>query len=135
MYRAAIELQIPFHDLDPVNIVWHGNYAKYFEQARCELLERFNYSYDEMRTSGYLWPIVDLQVRYIKPLIFKQRVCVEAILKEWEYRLKIDYLITDAVTKQRLTKGSTVQVAVDMKTRELCLMSPRVLLERLGVQS
>jgi len=134
-YRAAIELQIPFHDLDPVNIVWHGNYAKYFELARCELLEQFNYGYDAMRESGYLWPVIDLQVRYVKPIIFKQKIRVEAVLKEWEYRLKIDYLITDLATRQRLTKGATIQVAVDMKTRELCLASPNVLLERLGVAS
>lgn len=134
-YRAAIELQIPFHDLDPVNVVWHGNYAKYFELARCELLDKFNYGYDAMRASGYLWPIVDLQVRYIKPLLFKQRVRVEAVLKEWEYRLKIDYVIRDVATQRRLTKGSTSQVAVHAATQELCLMSPAVLFERLGVDT
>ena len=135
MYQAAIELQIPFHDLDPVNIVWHGNYAKYFEQARCELLDKFNYGYNEMRASGYLWPVIDLRIRYIKPLLFKQHIRVEAVLKEWEYRLKIDYLIRDVATQQRLTKGSTVQVAVDAATKELCLMSPRILFERLGVDA
>lgn len=132
-YHAAIELQIPFHDLDPLSVVWHGNYAQYFEQARCELLEQFNYGYEQMRASGYLWPIIDLQIRYIKPLVFKQRIQVTAVLKEWEYRLKIDYVIRDALTQQRLTKGSTVQVAVDMATQELCIMSPTVLFERLGV--
>ena len=131
---AQVEIEIPFYDLDSVNIVWHGNYAKYFELARCALLEKFDYGYDAMRTSGYIWPIIDLQVRYIKAITFKQRIVVEAVLKEWEYRLKIDYLIRDAQTQMRLTRGSTVQVAVDMKTRELCLMSPPVLFERLGVE-
>ena len=131
---AVVELQIPFHDLDPVNIVWHGNYAKYFEHARCALLEQFNYNYDEMRTSGYIWPIIDLHVRYIKPLYFKQRIKVQASLKEWEYRLKIDYLITDADTGTRLAKGSSVQVAVDSSTKEMCLLSPRILFERLGLE-
>lgn len=133
-FRAAIEIEIPFYDLDPVDIVWHGNYAKYFEQARCVLLDKINYGYNAMRASGYVWPVIELQVRYIKPLVFQQRVRVEALLKEWEYRLKIDYLITDVATGKRLTKGSTVQVAVDSATRELCLVSPRVLLDRLGVQ-
>lgn len=131
--KAQIEIEIPFYDLDSVNIVWHGNYPKYFELARCALLENFDYGYDAMRASGYIWPIIDLQVRYIKAITFKQRIIVEATLKEWEYRLKIDYLIRDAKTQARLTKGSTVQVAVDVGTRELCLMSPAILLERLGV--
>jgi acyl-CoA thioester hydrolase len=131
---AAIELSIPFHDLDPVNIVWHGNYAKYFEQARCALLATFNYNYDEMRASGYIWPVIDLHIRYIKPLRFKQQVRVTATLKEWEYRLKIDYLISDLLTGMRIAKGSSVQVAVDASTQEMCLLSPRILFERLGVE-
>jgi acyl-CoA thioester hydrolase len=131
-WQAEVEIEIPFYDLDSVNIVWHGNYPKYFELARCALLEKCNYGYNEMRESGYIWPIIDLQIRYIKPLVFKQRIVVDAVLKEWEYRLKIDYLIRDAATQARLTKGSTTQVAVDMKTKELCLMSPTILFERLG---
>lgn len=131
---AEIELLIPFHDLDPVNIVWHGNYAKYFEQARCALLQGFDYNYDQMRASGYLWPVIDLHMRYIKPLHFNQKVRVKASLKEWEYRLKIDYLISDVATGMRLAKGSSIQVAVDAATKEMCLLSPRVLFERLGLE-
>jgi acyl-CoA thioester hydrolase len=86
-----------------------------------------------MRDSGYIWPIIDLQVRYIKAITFKQRIIVEATLKEWEYRLKIDYLIRDAKTQARLTKGTTIQVAVDAANKELCLVSPTILLEKLGV--
>lgn len=129
---ARIAMTVPFHDLDPVGIVWHGNYAKYFEVARCSLLAQFNYNYDEMRVSGFLWPVIDLHVRYIKPLRFNQQVWVQAGLREWEYRLAIDYLITDAVSGARLTKGRTVQVAVNATTHEMCLMSPPVLSERLG---
>ncbi len=131
---AEIELLIPFHDLDPVNIVWHGNYAKYFEQARCALLQQFDYNYDQMRASGYIWPVIDLHMRYIKPLHFNQKVRVKASLKEWEYRLKIDYLISDVATGVRLAKGSSIQVAVESATKEMCLMSPRVLFKRLGLE-
>jgi len=129
---AAVEIEIPFHDLDPAGIVWHGNYAKYFEIARCALLQSFDYNYDRMMESGYLWPVVDLRVRYVQMIRFQQRIKVQATLREWEYRMLIDYLITDAVTGTRLTKGSTVQVAVDRQTHELCLMSPRILFDKLG---
>ena len=36
---AEVEIEIPFHDVDSMKIVWHGNYAKYFEIARCALFE------------------------------------------------------------------------------------------------
>jgi acyl-CoA thioester hydrolase len=130
---ATVEIVVPFHDLDPVGIVWHGNYAKYFELARCELLKGFDYNYDRMLESGYLWPVIDLRIRYVQMLRFEQRVRVTATLREWEYRMVIDYLVVDAVSGARMTKGQTVQVAVEAKSNELCLMSPPVLFEKLGV--
>ena len=130
--ETEVLIQIPFHDLDPLNIVWHGNYARYFEVARCALLDQVHYNYDHMRASGYAWPVIDLHVRYVKPLRFNQQVKVRARIVEWEYRLKLDYLITDAGSGERLAKGETAQVAVDVKTMEMCLMSPDVLFEKLG---
>ena len=133
LYQAEITLEIPFHDLDPAGYVWHGHYAKYLELARCELLKQFDYNYDAMTRSGFFWPVVDLQLRFIKPLRFNDRVIVHAALAEWEYRLRIEYLIRSAADGQRLTKASTVQVAVNAATGEMCLRSPDILFERLGV--
>jgi acyl-CoA thioester hydrolase len=131
--QHEVEIEIPFHDCDPANIVWHGNYARYFEVARCALLETLNYNYDHMRESGYAWPLIDFQARFVKPLRFKQKARVRARIVEWEYRLKIDYLISDSLSGERLCKGSTAQVAVDIASGEMRLMSPDILLQRLGV--
>ncbi len=131
--QIEVPLTIPFHDVDMIGVVWHGHYAKYFEIARCALLERLGYGYDAMRESGFMWPVIDMRVRYIKPLCFGQRVLVKATLREWENRLLIDYVVSDAETRQRLTKGSTSQVAVDMANGEMCFVSPPILFERLGV--
>ena len=131
--QAQVIITVPFHDIDSVGIAWHGHYAKYFELARCELLESFSYGYNAMRESGYIWPVIDLNVRYIKPIRFGQRIVVQATLREWENRLLIDYLVTDADNGQRLTKGKTSQVAVDARNGELCLASPPVLFEKLGL--
>jgi len=132
--EATVAITVPFHDVDSAGVVWHGHYAKYFEVARCELLDSFDYGYDAMIASGYLWPVIDLHVRYVNAVRFGQRILARARLREWENRLLIDYLITDAASGQRLTKGTTSQVAVDLQTRELCLVSPPVLFERLGVE-
>jgi acyl-CoA thioester hydrolase len=129
---AEVEIEVPFHDVDMVGIVWHGHYAKYFELARCALLETFDYNYLQMQASGYGWPVIDLRLRYVKPAQFGQKIRVRASLLEWENRLRIEYLVSDARTGERLTKGETVQVAVHMATREMCLVSPDVLFERLG---
>lgn len=129
---AEVEIEVPFHDVDMVGIVWHGHYAKYFEVARCALLETFNYNYLQMMASGYGWPVIDLRLRYVRPAQFGQKIRVRASLLEWENRLRIEYLVSDAASGERLTRGETVQVAVHMATREMCLVSPDVLFEKLG---
>ena len=130
---AEIELSPAFHDLDPMEVVWHGHYLKYLELARCALLQRFDYDYPQMRASGYLWPIVDMRTKYVRSARFGQRLKVRAEIVEWENRLKIDYRITDAATGETLTRAHSIQVAVDARTGEMCFVSPPVLLQRLGV--
>jgi len=127
--QAEVELAIPFFDVDPMDVVWHGHYVKYLEIARCALLDAINYGYIQMRESGYAWPVIDLQLRYIRPARFGQKVRVRAGLVEWENRLKLNYLVTDAATDERMSRGSSVQVAVDMNTGEMQLASPKVLLD------
>ncbi|WP_442915378.1 acyl-CoA thioesterase [Marinobacter sp. OP 3.4] len=131
MIKATVQVKVPFHDIDIMEIAWHGHYVKYFEIARCELFEQLDYNHLAMRESGYAWPVIDLHVRYARPSRFNQVLNVTATLKEWENRLKVDYLITDAGTGERLTRGHTIQVALDMRTREMCFVSPDVLLEKI----
>jgi acyl-CoA thioester hydrolase len=90
-------------------------------------LESFHYGYQAMAESGYAWPVVDMRIKYIKSIRFGQKIRVRCSLQEWEYRLKLDYLITDIETDARLTKGYTVQVALDMKTELMCFESPPIL--------
>lgn len=132
-HAASIEIEVPFHDVDSMHVVWHGHYSKYFELARCRLLESFDYSYQAMAASGYAWPVVDMRLKYVAPARFGQRIRVAAVLKEWEYRLKIQYEITALDSGEKLTKGYTVQVAVDMATGEMCYESPPVLAQKLGL--
>lgn len=125
--QAEIEMVVPFFDVDSMEVVWHGHYVKYFEVARCALLDKLGHNYTQMLAAGYAWPIIDLQVRYIRGARFGQKIIVRADLIEWENRLKLHYLITDAETGERMTRGSSVQVAVDIASREMQLASPRVL--------
>lgn len=132
MYQAEVDITIPFHDVDLMAVAWHGHYVKYFEIARCALLDKMNYNYSQMIASGFAWPVIDMRIRYPQPTVFNQEVVVKATLVEWEQRLKIEYELRDKVTAKRLTRGYTVQVAVDMSSREMCLESPPIMSEIIG---
>lgn len=125
--QANVTLEVPFFDVDMMDIVWHGHYVKYFEVARCALLDKINHNYTQMRDSGYGWPVVDMQLRYIKGAIFGQKITVTADLIEWQERLKINYLICDAQTGERLTRGSSIQVAIELASGEMQFVTPAVL--------
>ena len=133
--HADVIIEVPFHDVDTMNVVWHGHYLKYFEIARCKLLDQFHYNYNQMRESGYAWPVIESHVRYVQGIEFEQKIRVRAILKEWENRLKIEYLIFDAVSGRKLTKGYTSQGAVHIEQCEMCFQSPQVLLDCLKAWS
>ena len=130
---AEVEMQVQFFDLDPMQIVWHGHYMRYLEIARCVLFDQIGYNYDDMKQSGYAWPIIDLQIRYAAPATFNQRLTVSADIVEWENRLKINYVVKDATSGKRLTRASTTQVAVDHASGKMCFVSPPILFEKLGV--
>ena len=132
-FTTEVELTIPFHDVDMMGVVWHGNYFRYFEIAREALLNQFDYGYRQMKESGYVWPVVDTRVKYRNALTFEQRIRVRATLDEYENRLRINYQIFDAATGKRATTGYTIQVAVEEKSREMCFDSPAILFERMGV--
>lgn len=129
MVCAEVEIQVPFHDIDPMNVAWHGRYPKYFEIARCKMLDKIKFNYNQMRDAGYSWPIVDMRIKYIRPLILDQWVRVYCEIVEWEYRLKIKYEIFDKDSGQKLCKAHTTQMAIDMKNGETCFETPPILRE------
>ncbi|HAT33100.1 MAG TPA: 4-hydroxybenzoyl-CoA thioesterase [Janthinobacterium sp.] len=133
-WHAEVEMTVQFFDLDPMEIVWHGRYVNYLEVVRCALLDKIDYNYPQMKASGFSWPVIDLRLRYVAPATFGQRLLLRADLVEWENRLKIDYLISDADSGKRLNKASSIQVAVDLGSGEMCYVSPSVLFEKLGVE-
>jgi acyl-CoA thioester hydrolase len=131
---AEVSIDIPFYDVDVLGVAWHGHYVKYLEIARAALMDTISYSYREMKESGYAWPVTELKLRYVRPARLGQEIRVEAKMKEYELRIVVDYLITDAETGARLSKGHTVQVPVDLATNEMLFGSPAVLYQKLGIE-
>ncbi|MCP3062269.1 acyl-CoA thioesterase [Myxococcus sp. K38C18041901] len=129
-----IELTPPFHDIDLMEVVWHGHYVKYLELARCALLAKFDYDYPQMRASGYAWPVVDMRLKYVRSATYGKALRIRAEITEWENRLRIDYLLRDADTGQKVNQAHTIQVAVSIATQEMLYVCPPVLWQRLGVK-
>jgi acyl-CoA thioester hydrolase len=126
VHATAVEVTVPFFDVDSMDVVWHGHYVKYLEIARCALLDELGHNYARMKDTGFVWPIIDIQLRYARAARFGQALVVSAALVEWENRLKIHYTVSDAATGERLTRASTIQVAVRLADGEMQLVSPSV---------
>ena len=128
--KAEVEIQVPFHDVDGMHVVWHGHYYKYFEVVRTKLFQSIDYDVLQMKASGYSWPIIETFCKYVQPMLYNQLIQVSAKIQEYENRLKIIYRISDAKTDEKLATGHTTQVAVDMKNNEMCFVSPKILLKK-----
>ncbi|KND61944.1 4-hydroxybenzoyl-CoA thioesterase domain protein [Candidatus Burkholderia verschuerenii] len=129
---ACTTIEVPFHDVDSMRICWHGNYLKYFEFGRAALQRVLDYDHDEMEASGYVWPIVECKLKFVRSARYGQRLEVEAALVEYENRLKIEYRIRDSESGAILTKGYTTQVALNASTGELQYVSPEILFEKVA---
>ncbi len=128
---AEVLITTAFQDADPMGVVYHGNYFRFFEKARHEMLEKIGYSYRDMMASGYVWPIIDTRVKYVKSIPYDHTIRVVATLTEWENRMRVDYVIYDADSGVRMTKAHTMQVAVSIETEEMCFVSPRIFTDKI----
>jgi len=126
-----IALDAQFYEADPMGVVWHGRYVQYFERVRTALFEDLGFGYKPMTESGYLWPVVDLHVKYLKPVVPGQRLRARAELLEWDNRIVLEYQLFDAASGERLCKGRTVQVAVLASSGEMSFEIPAILRDRI----
>jgi len=127
---ASVDFTVEFYEVDSMKIVWHGSYTQYMERARCKLLSKIQYNYNQMEADGYVWPVVKIKIKYIAPLRFLQKARITATLVEWENRLKILYKITDLETDKLLTKAESEHIAVNVVTGETYFESPKELIEK-----
>ena len=90
--RHHSEIEVPFFDVDSMQIVWHGHYVKYLEIARCAFLDALGYNYRTMREQGHMWPVVKMDLKYIRPAQFGQKIRAEVMLTEYESCLSLEYV-------------------------------------------
>lgn len=131
-FESETYITVQFYDLDPMNVVWHGNYIKYMETARCELLAKIGYDYDDMRRDGVAYPVATMDLKFIKPCTFNQKLKVLTSVEEIEPCLIIKYLILDVESGEKLFKAKTMQICIDMMTKESLYSAPNCLKEKLA---
>lgn len=132
LFKTEMKLAVQFYDLDPMNVVWHGNYLKYLESARCDLLKKIGYDYDNMRADGVVYPIAKMDLKYIKPCKFNQVLFLETIVEELDPALIIKYNIFDEESGEKVFSAKSMQICVDIKTGESIYSAPEGLKQKLA---
>lgn len=128
---ASVEIEVPFHDVDAMRIVWHGRYVKYLEVARTALMRSLGFDDLSVHAQGWMYPVVDLRLRYLAPARAGQRLTVRADLGDHAPMLRIRYQVRDAASGRWLARASTAQAPVEVASGALCHRPPAPLLARL----
>lgn len=127
--KITVFHQVAFNEMDPMGVVWHGNYVNYFELARSALLAKIGLTYTDMQQRGHYWPVVKLRCKYIKSATLNQRLAITAELKDYTNSLTMSFIISDAESGDILTKGETMQMAVDVRTGSTSIVNPDYFIE------
>jgi acyl-CoA thioester hydrolase len=126
MYKTAeVILKVPFHDLDPMNIVWHGNYLKYIEVARGQLFDTCSIDLQNYFFSEDLqFPIIKTSLKYVFPLKYGDEFKCIAKVVDVKNKIKINFEIRLIENNQICAKGICEQAAVQISTGKLLFKIP-----------
>lgn len=128
--RVSVEMEVPFYDVDSLQIVWHGNYYKYVEVARTKLMRMKGLDGSELITSGYLLVVIESKCRHSFPLYYGDLFRVDAWFKDIDYRINVGFEIFNKTHNRRSARGHTILAALN-SSGNLLIGTPNVLLERL----
>jgi acyl-CoA thioester hydrolase len=124
---------VPFFDLDPMQIVWHGNYLNYFEIARARLLDHYGvdlYSYYE--SHKLIFPIIRTSTKHIYPLRHNDNIIVKATLADARVKLVVDFEVRMEADDKICARGRTEQVTVKVPEMETIFKIPEDIRRALG---
>lgn len=117
MKQDQISLRVRYAETDQMGVVYHGNYAQYFEMGRVEWLRNQGVSYKELEQSGVMLPVVSLSMNYKKPAYYDDELTVVTKLKFLGgVKIEFDYEILNQ-NGELLTTANSVLVFVDMNSK------------------
>jgi len=116
MKEYQFSVRVRYAETDQMGVVYHGNYAQYFEMGRVEWLRNTGVSYKWMEENGIMLPVVSLTINYKKPARYDDLLTVKTVFKrQTSVKIEFDYEIYNE-KQELLTTGYSMLVFVDMKT-------------------
>ncbi len=112
--KASKEFDVRFSEVDSMNVVWHGSYMLYFEDAREEFGRQYQLEYMRMSDEGYYAPLIDMEFHYRRPILYGMRPRIDIIYRYTEAaKIVFDYEIHNSETDELMATGHSVQVFMD----------------------
>lgn len=125
-----IELRVRYSETDQMGVVYHGNYAQYFEVGRVEWLRKFGVSYKQMEEDGVMLPVISLCIKYKKSARYDDLIKVKTqLVKTPTATIEFDYQITNQ-EDEILATGNTSLAFIDIN-RNRPMRCPRFILDQL----
>lgn len=122
---CQLKFSVPFHDLDPLQVMWHGNYLKYFDMTRSDLFLKFGVDlYRVYKDAKYIFPITKTYTKHIFPLRFRDEFICEAKLIEGKYKILIHFEIRLVKNNKLCARGKSEQLAVKLPEMETMFRIP-----------
>ena len=119
MYESQTQIRVRYAETDQMNVVYHGNYAQYFEVGRAEAIRSLGFTYKDLEAMGVVMPIVELSSKFFRPAHYDDLLTIKTMLKELPNNHKIEF--HQEVYNEEgklLTIGKVVLYFIDSKTRE-----------------
>ncbi len=117
MYKHEIQLRVRYAETDKMGVVYHGNYAQYFEVARVEMLRSLGISYRSMEEEGTMLPVVNLNIDYKKPAHYDELLTVKTVISELpSAKIQFEYTLLNQ-NQELLARASTTLVFVDVESK------------------
>lgn len=131
MFTATTQIRVRYAETDQMNVVYHGNYAQYFEVARAEAIREMGITYKSMEAMGIIMPIVEWHAKFIRPAHYDDLLTIKTMLKEFPSDHRIEFHQEVYNEKEKLlTVGRVVLYFMTADTKEKTTM-PEVLAEKL----
>jgi acyl-CoA thioester hydrolase len=133
IHTYEVKLYVPFHDCDPMQVVWHGNYFKYFEIARDGLLYKLGVDLQSyFQKAQYVFPIIKTSVKHISPLRHRDEFICKATLTDSRFKLAFSFEIRLFKDNKLCAKGKSEQAAVKYPEMEIMFNIPEDIRAALG---
>jgi acyl-CoA thioester hydrolase len=119
------EIRVRFNEADPLGIVWHGHYIRYFEDGREDFGNRYGIGYLDFYKHGLIVPVVHVDCAFKKALRYGDTVIVETRYDPCDAaKIRFSYRLFNQKTQELVATGSSVQVFLDREYSVLQLMNP-----------